>query len=82
MQTLKRIFLSSLFFMLTVILAIWFYPEIEEQFTSFYDRVQGGVGSTAYTQIAIGALDIGSALLCVSSLFYGVMLIARRKQEK
>jgi len=81
-QTLKRIFLSSLFLMLTVLLAIWFNPEIDQQFSNFYYRVQGGVGSTAYTEIAIGALDIGSALLCASSLFYGVMLIARRKQKK
>jgi hypothetical protein len=80
-KVIQRVFLASLFFMLTVLLSVWFYPGIDEEFTNYYSRVQGGIGSTTYTQIAIGALDIGSAFLCVSALFYGVTLVYRRRRR-
>jgi len=82
-QVIRRIFLASLFFVITVILTIWFYPGISEEFSSFNSSVQGGVGSDTSAYFwALNALDIGAALLCASALFYGGMLIARRKKTK
>jgi H+/Cl- antiporter ClcA len=79
-QTIRRVFLASLFFVLTVLLAVWFFPEMAEQFSSFNSNVQGGVGfgTDAYF-LALYALDVGLALLCASALFYVGMLIARQK---
>jgi hypothetical protein len=80
-QAIRRVFLASLFFMLTVLLAIWFYPAISAQFSNFNSSVQGGVGSgTSAYFYALDALDIASALLCVSALFYGILLAARRRR--
>jgi hypothetical protein len=78
MQAIRRVFLVSLFFTVSVLVAIWFYPGIENWFSGFNSSVQGGIGSTTYAEIATGALDVGSALLCTSAVFYGAMLIAKR----
>jgi hypothetical protein len=80
-KVIRRAFLASLFFVLSVVLAIYFYPGISEQFSSFNSSVQGGVGagSNAYF-LALSTLDVSSALLCASALFYGAMLVARRKR--
>jgi hypothetical protein len=80
MPTIRRLFLASLFFTLTVSVAIWFYPGIENWFSRFNSSVQGGIGSTAYAEVATGALDVGLALLCTSSVFYVAMLVANRKK--
>lgn len=81
MQAIKNVFLGSLFFVVTILLAIWFYPGISEEFSGFNSSVQGGVGSgTSAYFLALNALDIGAALLCASALFYMGMLIARRKK--
>ncbi len=81
MQAIRRVFFASLFFVLTVLLAIWFYPGISEKFSNFNSNVQGGIGSdsTAYYW-ALNALDVGAALLCASALFYGAILAFRRRK--
>ena len=79
MQTIRRVFLASLFFMLTILLAIWFYPWTSQQLSEFNSTVQGGVGyDTSAYFLALGALDAGLALLCTASLFYGTLLVVRR----
>ncbi|MGA3101593.1 MAG: hypothetical protein ABSD61_07010 [Terracidiphilus sp.] len=80
---IKKVFFASLFFMLTVLLAIWFYPEISAQFSNFNSSVQGGVGNgTDAYFLALDALDVAAALLCASALFYGIMLAARKMKTK
>lgn len=83
MQTIPRVFLASLFFVLTVLLAVWFFPEMAGQFSNFNSNIQGGVGfGTGAYFSALYALDVGLALLCVSVLFYVGMMIARRKKRE
>jgi len=79
MQAIRRVFLASLFFTVTVLVAIWFFPEIANQFSNFNSSVQGGAGfgTNAYFW-ALYALDVGAALLCTSAVFYGAMLIVKR----
>lgn len=88
-MTLQRIFLASLFFLATIVLAFGLYPLMAWTVHSMNDGVSGlhadGSPNTytrlvpaGYEPTAIGALDLGMSIIAVCGLFYGALLIRRK----
>lgn len=77
-KVFRRIFLTSLFLVFTVLLAVWFYPGVRHSFFTFYYEVQGHVGTEEYEETAVAALDVTFSLLCTSGIFYGIALAKSR----
>lgn len=82
MRIFKKIFVASLFLVFAVLLAIWFYPGVQDAIQTFNSSVQGNVGSGEYMALATGALDVTLALLCASAVFYGIFFALQVRRRK
>ena len=82
MQMFKKIFVASLFLVFAVLLAIWFYPGVQNAIQTFNSNVQGNVGPGEYLALATGALDITLALLRASAAFYGVFFALHVRKKR
>ena len=96
MKVLRNIFLASIFFLSIVFLSFAIYPGIARFVHSINQAESSGyntaglywsrpyqrfIPSDYETQAAI-AFDFGIATLCVSGLFYGILVFAQRKTAK
>jgi hypothetical protein len=95
-KALKKVFLVSLFLLTTVLVAFCIYPGILHAVRLANEGVSSGYNtaglfwSRSYTRFipseyeteTVIAFDLGVAVACVSGLFYGITLLARRKSAE
>ena len=93
MKALKWVLLASLFFLTNVAFAFCIYPGVSWVIHTLNHGVSSGYNPAGlfwsrpyprfvpwqYESDVTIAFDLGLAVLCVSGLFYGILLAARRK---
>lgn len=93
MRAVRMVFLASLLFLATAVLAFCAYPWVQQAVHSINQGVSSGYNPeglfwsrsynrfipSEYESQAAAAFDVGIAVLCVSGFFYGFLLLAQRR---